>query len=150
MLSSPVYKCSMYNVQCVDSRNAERKRLILCYSEFGAKALVSYSLSDECLRTKLRVTENRSFPLLHLCYIYIYIYIYIYVYIYSFFSSIHIYIHIYIHVYIYLYVYILYAHKRLTTQNTKVSQGAWNYITTLRHLAINVNSVSKRALGETE
>ena len=28
----------------------------------------SYSLSDECLRTKLRVTENRSFPFLHFCY----------------------------------------------------------------------------------
>ena len=34
-------------------------------------------LSDECLRTKLRVTENRSFPFLHFCYINIYIYIYI-------------------------------------------------------------------------
>ena len=59
----------------------KRKRPILCYSEFRAKALVrqtitlsddisddGYGLSDECLRTKLRVTENRSFPFLHFCY----------------------------------------------------------------------------------
>ena len=31
-----------------------------------------YMLSDECLRMKLRVTENRSFPFLHFCYMYIY------------------------------------------------------------------------------
>ena len=53
--------CSMYKVQSVDSRNAEKEKtdsLLLCFS---------YSLSDECLRTKLRVTENRSFPFLHFC-----------------------------------------------------------------------------------
>ena len=44
----------------------------------------------------------------------------------------------------------LYVHKAITTQNTKVPQGAWNYITTLWHLIINVKSVSKWVSGETE
>ena len=50
-------QCSMYKVQSVDSRNTEKERPILCYSEFRAKALVR----------KL--------------YIHTYIYIYIYIYI---------------------------------------------------------------------
>ena len=51
--------------------------------------LFSYSLSDECLGTKLRVTENWSFPFLYFCYIYIYIYI-----------------HAFLHMYLFLYVYV--------------------------------------------
>ena len=73
----------------------------------------SYSLSDECLRTKLRVTENQSFPFLHFCCIYIYIYVYIYTYI-----NIYIYIYIYsrnaekVSV-IFMYIYIYFSKWRL-------------------------------------
>ena len=66
--------------------------------------VTGYSLPDECLRTKLRVTENRSFPFLHFCYIYIYIDIYMYVY-----------IDIYMYVYICLYIYITYYPYRNPT-----------------------------------
>ena len=90
MLSSPPYGALCTKYRALIAEMQKRKRPILCYSEFHAKALVrqtitiyiSYSLSDECLRTKLRVTENRSLPFLHFCYIYIYIYIYLYICIY--------------------------------------------------------------------
>ena len=84
MLSSPPNGALCTKYRALIAEMQKRKRPILCYSEFRAKALVrqtitkGYSLSDECLRTKLRVTENRSLPFLHFCYIYIYIYIYIY------------------------------------------------------------------------
>ena len=43
----------------------------------------------------------------------------------------------------------MYAPKRISTQNTKVSQGTWNYTTTLWHLTINLKSVSKWVSHET-
>ena len=73
-----IYKYIYIYINIYIAEMQKGKRLILCYSDFCAKALVrqTLTLSDECLRTKLRVTENQSFAFLHFCYIYIYIYIY--------------------------------------------------------------------------
>ena len=85
MLSSPPNGALCTKYRALIAEMQKRKRPVLCYSQFRAKALVkqtitamtsqSYSLSDECLHTRLRVTENQSFPFLNFCYIYIYIYI---------------------------------------------------------------------------
>ena len=60
MLSSPPYGALCTKYRALIAEMQKRKRPILCYSEFRAKALVRQTITDVCI------------------YIYIYIYIFIY------------------------------------------------------------------------